>query len=94
MIGGCNMSKDITKDILLSAGFIERDGIFEFTTKVDYRKRTIVVALNNSAMYNRDHTVIVYNSNKEPIGYACVQTVEHFHKLMELMNSGIRLTEE
>ena len=46
------MSKDITKDILLSAGFIERDGIFEFTTKVDDRKRTIVVALNNSAMYN------------------------------------------
>lgn len=88
------MSKDITEDILLKAGFIKKDGIFEFTTKIDDRKRIIVVALNNSAMYNRDHTVIVYNGNKEPIGYACVQTVEHFHKLMELMNSGLRLTKE
>lgn len=88
------MSKDITKGILLNAGFIERDGICGCSTETDGRKRTIVVALDGSAMYGRDYTLIVYNGNKAPIGYACVQTIQHFNKLMELMNIGLRLKEE
>ena len=88
------MSKDITEGILLNAGFIERDGIFGCSTETDGRKRTIVVALDGSAMYARDYTLIVYNSNKDPIGYACVQTIEHINKLMELMDIDFRLKEE
>ena len=87
------MSKDITEGILLKAGFMESDGLFGCSTEVDGRKRTIVVALDGSAMYNRDYTLIVYNGNKDPIGYACVQTVEHFNKLMELMGIDFRLEE-
>lgn len=88
------MSKEITKDILLKAGLIESEGIYGCSTEVDGRKRTIIVSLDGSAMYDRDYTLIVYNGNKDPIGYACVQTIEHFHKLMELMNIGLRLKEE
>lgn len=88
------MSKNITEDILLKAGLIERDGIFGCSTEVDGRKRTIVVALDGSAMYGRDYTLIVYNGNKDPIGYACVQTIDHFNKLMELMDIDFKLKEE
>lgn len=88
------MGKDITESILLNAGFMESDGIFGCSTETDGRKRTIVVALDGSAMYGRDYTLIVYNGNKDPIGYACVQTVEHFNKLMDLMGIDFRLKEE
>lgn len=88
------MSKDITEGILLKAGFIERDGIFGCSTEADGRKRTIVVALDGSAMYRRDYTLIVYNGNRDPIGYACVQTIEHFNKLMDLMDINFKLKEE
>lgn len=88
------MSKDIIEGILLKAGFIERGGFFEYSTEADKRKRTIIVVLNDSAMYSRDHTLIVYNSSTDLIGYACVQTIEHFNKLMEVLDIDFRLNEE
>lgn len=88
------MSKDITESILLKAGFIERGGFFEYSTEADKRKRTIIAVLNDSAMYSRDNTLIVYNGNKDLIGYACIQTIDHFNKLMELMDIDFRLNEE
>ena len=85
------MNENITEELLLKAGFIERGGYFEYSTEADKRKRTIVVVLNDSTMYSRDHTLIVYNGNKDPIGGACIQTIEHFNKLMNLMDIDFKL---
>lgn len=88
------MSKDITEGILLKAGLIESEGMYGCSTEADGRKRTIAVALDGSAMYGRDYTLIVYNGNRDPIGYACVQTIDHFNKLMEIMDIDFRLKED
>lgn len=88
------MSKDIIEGILLKAGFIERGGFFEYSTEADKRKRTIIVVLNDSTMYSRDHTLIVYNGNKDLIGYACIQTIDHFNKLMDLIDVNFKLKED
>lgn len=85
------MNKDITEDSLLKAGFIERGGFFEYSTEADKRKRTIILVLNDSTMYSRDNTLIVYNGNKDLIGYACIQTIEHFNELMSLLDIDFRL---
>jgi hypothetical protein len=84
------MSKDITEEILLEAGFTKNDDIYGYVTKVDGGKRTIVVT-QVSDMYGRDYSCVVFNGNEVSIGYACVQTVEHFDKLMELMDIDFKL---
>ncbi len=84
----------LKEDILLRAGFIEKEGVFGCSTEIEGRKRIIVVALDGSAMYGRDYTLIVHNGHGDPIGYACVQTTGHFNKLMDLMDIDFKLKEE
>lgn len=88
------MSKDITEEILLKAGLVEKDGMLGCSTETDGRKRIIVVAVDGTDMYGRDYALMVYNGNRDPIGYACIQTIEHFNKFMELMDIDFRLKEE
>lgn len=93
------MSKDITENILLRAGFRKKESTFVCSTQTDNRKRIIVVTLGGSAMYcsamyGRDYTLLVCNGNRDPIGYACIQTTDHFNKLMELMDIDFRLKED
>lgn len=87
------MSKDITEDILLRAGFKEDNGYFEYATKVNDFVRIIGVTHDHS-LYGRNYAVCVSLVNNDPICYACIQTVEHFNKLMELMDIDFKLKEE
>ena len=82
-----------SKEILLKAGFNKKEGAFEYSTEVDNRKRTIIVALSGSDMYGRDFVLLVCNGNRNPICYACVQALDHFNKLMNIMDINFRLKE-
>lgn len=87
------MSKNITDDLLLKAGFKEDDGYFEYATKVNDFIRIIGVTYEHS-LDGRNYAVCVSLGNNDPIGYACIRTVEHFNKLMDLMDIDFRLKEE
>lgn len=87
------MNKDLTDDILLKAGFKEDDGYFEYATKVNDFIRIIGV-IHDHSLYGRNYAVCVSLGDDNPIGYACVQTVEHFNKLMDLMDIDFKLKEK
>lgn len=84
------MSKDITEEILLKAGFKENDGHLEYSTKVNDFIRIISVIRENS-LYGRNYVACVSLGNYDPIGYAYIQTIEHFNKLMDLMDIDFKL---
>lgn len=87
------MNKDLTDDILLKAGFKEDDGYFEYATEVNDITYIIGVVVDNS-LKGRNYAVCVSLGDDNLIGYACIQTVDHFNKLMELMDIDFKLNEE
>lgn len=84
------MSKDITEDILLKAGFNDTTERLHYTTYV--RNNVIMIHFCDSSNAIRSWECRVsYN------GYyatADIQTIDHFNKLMELMDIDFRLKEE
>lgn len=88
------MNKDITEDILLKAGFKETDRVdntyttFELT---DY-DITILHYRYNHCCYRQWYCKVSNND-----GFNCaeadIQTIDHFNKLMELMDIDFRLKE-
>lgn len=87
------MSKDITDDLLLKAGFNEDDGYFKYVTKVDDTIRIIGI-VHDHTIYGRNYAVCVSLGDNDPIGYACIQTTEHFNKLMDIMDVEFKINEE
>lgn len=82
------MSKDITKDILLKAGFMNAsDNAFKLHIKGGYIK-----LLHSQPPFGRCWTCYVDTTIN--MCKADIQTVEHFNKLMEIMNINFRLEEE
>ena len=93
MIGECNMNKDITEDILLKAGFKE-------ISRVDHKYITFKltnwdISITNypfPSNYSRNWSCGV--SNGADCAEADIQTIDHFNKLMELMDIDFRLKED
>ena len=86
------MSKDITEGILLRAGMYKVNGAIEYTTQVDKLRYTIQI-LKYSDISGRNYSCGVFNELGHLIGFAYIQTIDHFNKLMELMDIDFRLKE-
>lgn len=87
------MSENITEDILLKAGMYKvKDSVMEYITQVGGQKYTIQV-LKYSVRDGRNYSCGVFNENDYLVGFACVQTIDHFNKLMELMDISFKLKE-
>lgn len=88
------MNKDITEDILLKAGMYEvGNAAMEYIAQVGGQKYTIQI-VKYSNRNGRNYSCGVFNENDFPVGFACVQTIDHFNKLMGLMDIDFRLKEE
>lgn len=88
------MSKNITEDILLKAGFKETDEndrayvTFELANKISVTNYGIICDNGTREWYCE-----VSNKNGD-CAEVDIQTVDHFNKLMELMDIDFRLKEE
>lgn len=96
------MSKDITditEDILLKAGF-NKEKCYSIVGPYHYIKilSDVYVDVSNfSCMPMRDWNVRIYDRDDYYMGLfaeANIQTIDHFNKLMELMDIDFRLKEE
>lgn len=87
------MSKDITDDILLKVGMYKVNGAIEYTTQVNKLRRTIQI-LKYGDIPGRNYSCGVFNELGHLIGFAYIQTIDHFNKLMGLMDISFRLKEE
>lgn len=92
------MSKDITEEILLKAGFKEiskvnpRYTTFELTNLTNWDiSITNYPFLSN---YPRKWSCEVNNNTNRYAAEADIQTIDHFNKLMDLMDIDFRLKEE
>ena len=89
------MSKDITEDILLRAGFKEtdrNDRVYVVTFELANR---ISVTNYRSICDNSTRKWYCEVSNKNgDCAEVDIQTVEHFNKLMELMDIDFRLEDK
>ena len=84
------MSKDITEKILLKAGF---NDITEYSNHVRYvRDNITMIHYIHAKPHVRNWECRLFSDN----GFASadILTVEHFNKLMELMDIDFRLKEE
>ena len=87
------MSKDITEDILLRAGFKKTSNSLFVLRRADYAIE--LLNLHFDADECKRHWTCDANTNKDyTITRTSIQTVEHFNKLMELMDIDFRLKEE
>lgn len=88
------MSKNITEDILLKAGFEET---FRGFVKLNDNENIIVAeAWRYKPFFNPDREWIasVFDYRYGQITNTDIQTIEHFNKLMELIDIDFRLKEE
>lgn len=89
------MSKDITEDILLRAGF-EKIGNCLFVLRLD-NNAIELLNLQFDAEECKRHWMCYTNTdtdNDYSITRTSIQTVEHFNKLMDLMDLNFRLKGE
>lgn len=87
------MNKNITEDILLKAGMYKvGNAAMEYIVQVDGQKYTIQI-VNYSNRNGRNYTCAVFNEHDLLVGFACIQTIDYFNKLMELMDIDFRLKE-
>lgn len=88
------MSENITEDILLKAGMYKvKDSVMEYIAQVGGQKYAIQV-LKYSVRDGRNYSCGVFNENDYLVGFASIQTIDHFNKLMELMDISFKLKEE
>lgn len=95
------MSKDITEDILLKAGFKEIKEISKVNPKYITFELTNLsnwdISITNYPFLNnqpRKWSCEVNNNTNRYAAEADIQTIEHFNKLMDLMDINFRLKEE
>lgn len=91
------MSKDITENILLKAGFYEdiRGYVKHYGECVIIVEEINRYRLQRFVYKNRNWNLTVHNFNVcSNILEVDIQTVEHFNKLMELMDIDFRLKKE
>lgn len=82
------MSKDITKDILLKAGFMDASGnAFKLFVEGGY-----IILQYVQQPFGRCWKCSVDNNND--MSTTDIQTIDHFNKLMELMDINFRIKEE
>lgn len=84
------MSKDITEDILLKAGF---NDVTEYSNYVRYVRDNITMIHYIHALPHVRNWECRLVAN-DGFASANILTVEHFNKLMEIMNIDFRLKEE
>lgn len=86
------MSNDITKEILLNAGF-QKDGCGIFSIK---GSKPIVIYYKSSPVNGRHWKCFIYSDEMATnlLVDAYIQTVEYFNKLMELEDINFKLVEE
>lgn len=88
------MSKDITDGILLKAGMYKvGNAAMEYIVQVDGQKYAIQI-VKYSNRNGRNYSCGVFNEHDLPVGFACVQTIDHFNKLMKMLDINFRLKEE
>ena len=84
------MSKDITERILLRAGFKYKGvGVLNIITDGHSIDITCVLIVIDE----REWKCITYNKDYVPTADIMIQTVDHFNKLMELMDINFRIEE-
>lgn len=90
------MSKDITEDILLKAGFTKKTTYSIVCPKYySIKLSNIHIGVYNiSNMPTRSWNVKVFSSKHFHIADIDIQSIDHFNKLMELMDIDFRLKEE
>lgn len=94
----------VTKQILLDNGFSYIDktcntclGNYwnEYVIDISDRNSTYYISVKDISNYiGRGWNVHIDNQDWETIAYVDIETVEHFNKLMELMDIDFRLKEE
>ena len=84
------MSKDITEGILLKAGF---NKVTEHPCYIEYflDKYKIVMSFNKGVWIDRRWTCSITQGSNFAMVH--IQTINHFNKLMEIMDIDFRLTE-
>lgn len=96
------MSKDITEDILLKAGFEEIDRVDNVSITFELKKWDIewdiesdwdITMTKYNRSYGRKWSCDV-NNDESNFAYIDIQTIEHFNKLMEVLDIDFRLKEE
>lgn len=85
------MSKDITEDILLRAGFKK---VNEFPCCIEYAldKYKITMSFNKWVWISRRWTCSLNQGSNFAMIH--IKTIDHFNMLMELMDIDFRLKEE
>lgn len=83
------MSKDITEDILLKAGFVD---VSDNAFKLRIKEEGYITLLYSQPPFGRCWTCYVDTTIN--MCKADIQTVEHFNKLMDLMDISFKLKEE
>lgn len=87
------MSENITEDILLKAGFKKTSDCIFVLRCTDYAIE--LLNLNFDEEGCKRHWVCSANTDNDySITRTSIQTIEHFNKLMELMNINFKLKEE
>lgn len=87
------MSKDITEDILLKAGFKKTSLGFFVLRCADYAIELFNL-YSDANECKRHWTCDANTDNDYSITRTSIQTVEHFNKLMDLMDIDFKLKEE
>lgn len=92
------MSKDITEDILLKAGFEEIDRVDNVYITFELKKWDIESDWDiTMTKYNRScgrKWSCDVNNDESNFAYVDIQTIEHFNKFMNLMDINFRLNYE
>ena len=89
------MSKEITEEVLRKCGFQESPDFF-----IPWKEYSIHLPINYIEIANISNSITrlwsvrVENSLHDSIATADIQTIDHFNKLMELMDIGFKLKEE
>lgn len=89
------MSKDITEEILRKAGFVV--GFYKYSGSTNYTlqlKDYHLTIDNITKSDTRNWTVEIENNNNDCIACAEIKTIEHFNKLMDLMDIDFKLKDE
>lgn len=86
------MSKNITEDILLKAGFKKTDRVDNTYTTFELTDYDITIF--HYRYHYRQWCCKVSNNDGFNCAKADIQTIDHFNKLMELMDINFRLKEE
>lgn len=87
------MNKDITEDILLKAGFIKNGNSLFVLRCADYAIELLNMHFDEKEC-NRHWMCYANTDNDYSMTRTSIQTVEHFNKLMELMDINFKIQEE